>query len=41
MVEITEDRESKSLPHTIKTLYLGKQYNVRLSQEALTTVSEE
>ena len=33
-----QDAESKSLTHTIKTLDLGKQYNVRLFQEALTTV---
>ena len=41
VVGIAEDGESKSLPHTIKMFDLGKQYNVRLSQEALTTVSEE
>ena len=41
VVGVEEDGESKSLPHTIKMLDLGKQYNVRLSLETLTTVSEE
>lgn len=39
-VGIAEDAESKSLPHSIKVLDLGKQYNVNLSQEVLTTVRE-
>ena len=41
MVGVAEDAESKSLPHTIKTLDLSKQYNVHLSKAALSTVSEE
>ena len=41
VVGIAEDGESKSLSHTITMWGLGKQYNVRVSQEAMTTVSEE
>ena len=41
VVGVAEDAENKMFPHTIKMLDLGKQYNVRLSQETLTTVSEE
>lgn len=41
VVGVAEDAESKSLPHTIKMLDLGKQYNVHLSKATLTTVSEE
>ena len=36
-----EDAESKELSHTIKLLKLGKRYNVDLSEEKLTTASEE
>ena len=38
---VAEDAESKSLPHTIKMLNLGKHYSVHLSKATLTTVSEE
>ena len=41
VVGLAEDAESKSLPHTIKMLDLGKQYNVRLSKETLTTDQEQ
>ena len=41
MVGVAEDAESKSLPHTIKMLDLGKQYIAHLSKAALNTVSEE
>ena len=41
VVGLAEDAESKSLPHTIMMLDLGKQYNVHLSKETLTTASEE
>ena len=41
VVMVAEDAESKELPHTIKLLDLGKRYNVHLSEEKLTTVSEE
>ena len=37
VVGIAEDAEIMSLPHTIKMLDLGKQYNVNLSQGTLTT----
>lgn len=41
VVGIAEDAESVTLPHTIKMLDLGKQYNVHLSASTLSTVSEE
>ena len=41
MVGIAEDAEIKSLPDTTKMLDLGKQYNVNLSQDTLTTDGEE
>lgn len=41
VVMVAEDGESKELPHTIKLLDLGKRYNVHLSEEKLTTVSED
>lgn len=41
VVGIAEDAESKSLPHTIKILDLGKYSNVQLSQETLATVEEK
>lgn len=36
-----EDAESRILPHTIQMLDLGKQYNVRLFKETLTTVGDQ
>ena len=41
VVGIAEDAEIKSLPDTTKMLDLGKQYNVNLSQDTLTTDGEE
>ena len=41
VVRLAEDTKRKSLPHTIRMLDLGKEYNVHLSKETLTTVSEE
>ena len=41
LVGLAEDAESKSLPLTIKMLDLGKQYNVRLSKDTLTTVGDQ
>ena len=41
VVGVEEDAESKDLPHTIKMLDLGKQFNVKLSASTLSTVSEE
>ena len=41
VVMVAEDAESKELPHTIKLLDLGKRYNVHLSEDTPTTVSEE
>ena len=41
VVGLAEDAESKSLPHTIEMLELGKQYNVRLSKGTLTNVGDQ
>lgn len=41
-VGIAEDAENmNNLPHATKMLDLGKQYNVHLSDEALTTIGED
>ncbi|CAN0004472.1 unnamed protein product [Laminaria digitata] len=41
VVMVAEDAPSTLLPHTIKLLDPGKWYKVHLSEEKLTTVSEE
>ena len=40
VVAVVEDGPSVGLPHTIKMLDMGKNFNVHLSEARLTTVEE-